>query len=267
MTRRKLAVFVEASIRLVQNDVVHCLHELVHPLTRRFLLAPNTGDLEPDAIFTDFSNAFRVIDSSSVFIQRPPSKQADYYSAKYHAHCVKIQALITADGECVHLSPVNCDSTHNKTAFDESQVVRFLTTFANDILERKVILPSFGDLGIRHTSPEAMLPYQKRPHQELSPEQVEFNRILIDNFFDGREMLFRTRHAEFRDSKCALRIITNETFSIVYTHNSTCPFRLFDGQAPFSEATERMAMSSPTAGQNRTATLEKSLNGREKVGE
>jgi hypothetical protein len=87
------------------------LNELIHPLTGRFLPTTNVGDTGPDALFADFPDVFGVIDSSPVFIQRPQSKQADYYSGKYKAHCVKIQALITADGECVHLSPVYCCPT------------------------------------------------------------------------------------------------------------------------------------------------------------
>jgi hypothetical protein len=99
------------------------LNELVHQLTGRFLPATNVGDIEPDAIFADFPSVFGVVDSSPVFIQRPKPKQADYYSGRYKAHCVKVQALLTADGERVYLSPVYCGSTHNKTMFDESQVV------------------------------------------------------------------------------------------------------------------------------------------------
>jgi hypothetical protein len=74
MTLRKVAMFFKRSARLVQNDVVHCLNQLIHPLTGRFLPATNVGDIEPDAIFADFPNAFGVVDSFPVFISRLQSK-------------------------------------------------------------------------------------------------------------------------------------------------------------------------------------------------
>jgi hypothetical protein len=48
MRLRKLAVFFNGSIRLVQNGVVYCLHELIHPLTGSFLPAANAGNIKPD---------------------------------------------------------------------------------------------------------------------------------------------------------------------------------------------------------------------------
>jgi hypothetical protein len=158
-------------------------------LTRRFLPVADTSDIQPHAIFADFSNAFGVVDASPIFIQRSKSNQKDHYSGKYKAHYVKIQALVTADGECAHLSSVYYGSSHDKTIFDDSQDVRFLTMTTDDGPERKVILAGLGRVGVRRTIPEAILPHKRSPHRDLTTEQVEFNRnlsrnrILIEHFF------------------------------------------------------------------------------------
>jgi hypothetical protein len=204
------------------------LPELIYPLTRRFLPATNASDLGPDARFADSPNAFGVVYSYPVFIQRPQFKQAHYYFGKYKAHCMKMQPLITADGERVHLSPVYCDSTHDKAMFDNSQVVRFLTTITDDIPERKLILVDLGYMGIRRTIPEATLPYTRLPHQELSPEQVEFNRILgrnrmlIENFVGRWNGLFRIIHGEFGGSRVLLTFIIPITIVLVNYHIIPC---------------------------------------------
>jgi hypothetical protein len=82
MTLQKLAIFFKASIRLVQNGVVHCVHELVESLSQRFLSVENASDIQPVAIFADFPNAFGVVDASPISIQRPHFNQKDYYSRK-----------------------------------------------------------------------------------------------------------------------------------------------------------------------------------------
>jgi hypothetical protein len=77
MTLHKIAVFFKASIRLMQNDMMHCLRELVGQLSQRFLTAANASDVQPIALFADFPNAFGVVDASPIFIRRPQSNQND----------------------------------------------------------------------------------------------------------------------------------------------------------------------------------------------
>jgi hypothetical protein len=57
----KLAVFFKISLRIVQNDVLHWLHELIQPLTQRFLPDADASYIQPVAIFADFPNAFGVV--------------------------------------------------------------------------------------------------------------------------------------------------------------------------------------------------------------
>jgi hypothetical protein len=124
----------------------------------------------------------------------------------------------------VHLSPVYCGSTHDKKMFDDSQVVRFLKTIMDEIPERKVIFADLGYVGIRHTTPGAMLPYKRLPHQELSPERIEFNRILgrnqkfSENFFDRWKMLFRIPHNKFSGLRVLLRLILPNAITLTNDH-------------------------------------------------
>jgi hypothetical protein len=89
-------------------------------------------------------NAFGVVDASSVFLQSPTFDQNDYHSGEYEAQSIKILAVSPAGGECVHLSPVYCGSPHDKTRFNDSQVIWFLTRSRNDGLERNVVLVDLG---------------------------------------------------------------------------------------------------------------------------
>jgi hypothetical protein len=74
----------------VQNNIVHCLDELVQPLTRCFLPAANASNMQPDAIFVHFPNAFGVVDAPLIFIQKSQSNQNDYDSGKCKTDCMKI---------------------------------------------------------------------------------------------------------------------------------------------------------------------------------
>jgi hypothetical protein len=89
--------------------------------------------------------------------------------------------VTTADSECVHLSLVYRGSTHNKTTFDDSQVVRFLTTSIDNNPWRNVVLADLGYVGIRRTVSEAIRPHKGFSYQDYSPEQAELNRILGRN--------------------------------------------------------------------------------------
>jgi hypothetical protein len=61
----------------------------------------------------------------------------------------------------------------------------------DDNHEPKVILAGIGYLAVRRTIPEAIPWHKKLPHPDLSPKQVEFNRIpgdkhtVIENLFSG----------------------------------------------------------------------------------
>jgi hypothetical protein len=79
MTLRKLAIFFKVSVPCVENDVVHCLHQLVEPLIRRYLPAVNAGHVELVAISVAFLNAFGVVDAFSILIQRSLSNHNDYH--------------------------------------------------------------------------------------------------------------------------------------------------------------------------------------------
>jgi hypothetical protein len=109
--------------------------------------------------------------------------------------------------------------------------MRFLTTITDDIPEHKLILADPGYLGRRCAIPEAMAPYQRLPHQELSPEQIEFNgildrnRVLIENCFGRGKMLFRIIQDKFRGSGALLRFIIPMTIALINYHIKKHPLR------------------------------------------
>jgi hypothetical protein len=94
-----------------------------------------------------------------MFINRPTRYQDQYYSGKYKKHFVKVQVLVTSDGQCVHCSEVFRGRTHDKATFDTSGLSDWLVHTDEQGRERqKWIMDDLGYLGITRTCPEAILP-------------------------------------------------------------------------------------------------------------
>jgi hypothetical protein len=103
-----------------------------------------------EEVLENFPVVFAIVDASPIFINRPSRHQEQYYSGKFKRHCVKVQALVTPDGQCVHLSRVFRGCTHDKATFDQSGVVSFLTERDDNGQEqRKLIMGDLGYQGIQ----------------------------------------------------------------------------------------------------------------------
>jgi hypothetical protein len=87
----------------------------------------NAASIHCDEVFERFPAVFGIVDASRVFINPPSRHQEQHCSGKFKGYCVKVQALVTPDGQCVCLSEVFWGSTHNKAMFESSGVVGFLT--------------------------------------------------------------------------------------------------------------------------------------------
>jgi hypothetical protein len=90
--------------------------------------------------YADFPNTFGFVDASPVFVQMRYPNQNNDNPGIYEAYNIKMQVLVTAGGELIYLAPVYYTFSHDQTMFDDSHVVRSLTTSAHDGPERKVIL-------------------------------------------------------------------------------------------------------------------------------
>jgi hypothetical protein len=103
--------------------------------------------------FPHYAHVFAAVDASPIFINRPFGHQDHYYSGQYMRHCVKVQALVTADGQCVHLSRVYRGATHDKAIFDRSEVARF-PTYQDERgrIQHKPIMSDLAYIGITRTS-------------------------------------------------------------------------------------------------------------------
>jgi hypothetical protein len=84
-----------------------CLDRIGKPLLARYMPFTNGPDVRPVQAFGEHSHAFAPIDASVILINHPKVGQQDYYSGKTKRYSVKIQELVTAYGQPVHLSKID----------------------------------------------------------------------------------------------------------------------------------------------------------------
>jgi hypothetical protein len=223
--------------RALITRVVHqTLDDVQAPLEQFF---PATqADIQCEATFDNHPDAFGIVDASPIFIQRPTKHQDEYYSGKFKRHCVKVQACITPDGQCVHLSKVYRGRTHDKAMFDHSGLAEFLLFHppGSDAPRHQIIIGDLGYLGINRTCPGALLPHKKPAHGRLTPEQKHENqilsrdRILIENFFGRWKMLFGVCHEVYRGDLKLLSKVVRVTIAITNWYLRLHPLRQGDAE-------------------------------------
>jgi hypothetical protein len=218
---------------LVFRTVDRALGTLHDPIEKA--MPKNLGECpEPTRRFTEFPQAFGIVDASPVYIRRPGKNQKKYYSGKYKRHCVKIQAFVNADGRCLHLSQVSKGAGHDKRLFDASGLTTFLEYREGQRIRHKAILADLGYCGIQTAIPEAILPYKntrggtldeaKRDHNRL----LSRDRILVENFFGRWKALFGVVAEEFRGSRGSLRKIVPITIGLTNWHIERHPLRVVE---------------------------------------
>jgi hypothetical protein len=131
-------------------------------VTLESLIPSDVSSVRCDHVFENFPGVFGIVDASPVFTNRPSRHQQQYYSGKFKRHCVKVQALVTPNGQCVHLSDVFRGSMHDKAMLDHSEVVRFLTEEDDTGDERpRLIMADPGYVGIQNSGARAVLPHKR----------------------------------------------------------------------------------------------------------
>jgi hypothetical protein len=132
-----------------------------------------------------------------IFINRPSRHQEHYYSRKYLSHSVKLQALVSPEGPCVHLSRAYRGATHHRAVFGRPEVATFLSY--EDDRRRVPHKPIMGDLryiGIPWTCPGGLLPHKHQRGKDLTRQQktenevLSCNRILVESFLARWKCLF-----------------------------------------------------------------------------
>jgi hypothetical protein len=116
-------------------------------------------------------------------------------SGKFKRHCVKVQVLVTADEQSVHLSKVYRGSSHDKAVFDRSGPSEFLSYLPPGLSApyQHIIMGDLAYLGITRACPNVLLPHKRLPHGQLTQQQRAKNRvllrdhILVENFFETME--------------------------------------------------------------------------------
>jgi hypothetical protein len=192
---RRISLNTGLALSQVSRIIKTCLEETAKPLEALF--PKDSVSVHCDAAFEHFPAAFAIVDASSIFMQRPSRHQTQYYSGKYKRHCIKVQALVTPDGQCVHLSRVFRGCMHDKLLFHLSGAIRLLKEQDDTGREQcKLILADLGYLGIQRSGARAVLPHKPAAGQELTAQQKKENRILpqdrilIENFFGRCKSLF-----------------------------------------------------------------------------
>jgi hypothetical protein len=123
-TLKKVAMSLNVSKSFVERTLQKTVDNIQVPLEQFF--SANQANIQCELTFENHHEVFCIVDASPVLIRRPARHQIEYYSGKYKRHCVKIQAGLTPDGQCVHLSKVYRGRTHDKAIFDSSGLADFL---------------------------------------------------------------------------------------------------------------------------------------------
>jgi hypothetical protein len=213
-TIKQVAIKLKVSKSFVERTLQKTLDNIQAPLKQFF--PANQTNIQCELTFENHPEAFCIVDASPVFIRRPAKHQTEYYSEKYKRHCVKVQACLTPDGQCVHLSKVYRGRTHDKAIFDSSALADFLVYHApgSDAPRHRIIIADLRYVGITRSCPNALLLHKKEIGWQLTADQKQENQflsrgeILIENFFGRWKTLFGVCHEAYRgDLKSLSRII------------------------------------------------------------
>jgi hypothetical protein len=163
----------------------------------QFFSSPE-AEIRWDCTFDNRLEVVGIVGASPVFIRRPGRQQEDYYSGKHRRHCVNVQALVTADGQCAHLSKADCISTNDKAIFERSELAEFTSYQPPGAAGRRhrIIMGDLAYPEITRTCPGAIFPHKRPARGELTSDQKRDNRILsrdrivVENFFGRWKTLF-----------------------------------------------------------------------------
>lgn len=138
--------------------------------------------------FDNFEDAIGALDATLIRVTKPVSR-ADankYLSGKHRAYGIRLRVLVAPDGYCIHYGGIKKGRRHDIVLYQKSKLANDMIRYiklsdGTTIPTRGAILADGGYCGIHATYPEAVIPRKRLPHQQLSPEDKEFNRKLGHN--------------------------------------------------------------------------------------
>jgi hypothetical protein len=237
---RTIAIQSRLDESLVRRCFEYCLHPLAVLFEQR--LPTNASAVIPTLAFVRYEDVFGIVDPTPIYIQRPKFDNQRYYSGKFKRHCVKIQALVTAEGQCVHRSRVFPGTRHDKGIFDESGILDFITTVRRTRHQppvRQSIMADLGYAGIQRTCPNAVLPIKRHPGKSLTSSEKKTNRsisrirVFVENYFGRWKALFGIIAFAYRGELRFLEDIVAVTLGITNWYIERHPLRrLSDSDEP-----------------------------------
>jgi hypothetical protein len=198
---------IAENLRLTRSCIFRVVTSSLTPVTDALgsIIPAKAADVRCTKVFDHFPHVFVIVDASPAFITRPVLNQQQFNCAKFKRHYVKVQALVTADDQCIHLSKPFRGSAHDKPIFDQSRVKEFLLVREAGRLEQfRLIVAELGYRGIQRSGLRAILHFKRAPGQHLAAEQKQHSadlsadRIRIENVFGRWKSRFEIVHGTHR---------------------------------------------------------------------
>ena len=166
--------------------------------------------------FNHFPNALGAVDSTLIPTVRPKNRDAmrNRYSAKHKKHGCKLQVCVNASGLCIHHFFCMNARVHDINVLRLSHAITFFAyqeQFGNQIRIRHFpLLFDKGYTGITNDMPDAIVVIWNPPNGHLNQDQEVFNqnvesdRVIVENYFARLKMKFLIFHSMFRLDLCHL---------------------------------------------------------------
>lgn len=193
----------------------------------------------PSRHFDNFPGAVGALDASLIMISKPSNRDENrlYFSGKHYKHGVKFQALVAPDGILIHYGGTIPGSRHDMKLYEESGLDRaMLRGRVQDergvVSTRPQILADGGYKGIHLTYPEAILPNRKPRGNQLTPQQIEFNRrvghdrSVVERYFGRMKCYWSILQRPYRCDKCSMEVLIKICIGLTNLKIKTSPMFL-----------------------------------------
>ena len=238
---KMLSLSFRCSQSQIARSIQYALEGTEIPLTLAYL-PRRKEEISCKEKFKYHRKAFGAVDATVFPILRPGlPNESDYYSGKHKIHCLKVQALVTPDGQCVHLSEIIPGATHDRILFTQSGLGKFLATSYID--ERGLradkhpkILADLGYQGVQHEYSEIELPFKRQPGKELTREQEIYNnelssdRLIVENYFGRLKAYYKILTRPYRGSIDSFKSVIRIAFALTNMRIKSAPLRAGEHQ-------------------------------------
>ena len=248
-TFRQLSVSLRWSVSQLSRAIDYAIGGTEAALVQAFI-PKKRGEISSKRKFYYYPDAIGAVDATVFQILKPSEDEESYYSGKHGIHCLKVQALVTPDGQCVHLSEAIPGKRHDRILFTQSRLASFLASRKEDVNGMNIethpkILAYSGYQGVQlNEYPEIVIPFKHKPKTPLTPEQEEYNRklssdrLIVENYFGRLKAYFKILAQPYRGSINSLRAIIRIAFALTNFRIRSDPLRSDKGQNEVDEESE-----------------------------